>query len=150
MTGNHVIAELRQRWPEAGHALALPRFPDVERLANHTDFNDSSCLCGSITVVEAIDRALFEAREDDPGRDEQSQATAGDAWTPPKGLKPYVLTMARDISIDAIVKIWIIEGILARDELSIWFGEPESGKSQFGPLHTVFVFFALGAMIWLV
>jgi hypothetical protein len=44
-------------------------------------------------------------------------------------IKPYKLVFARDITIAANAKLCLIEGFLGRHELSIWFGEPESGKS---------------------
>jgi hypothetical protein len=43
--------------------------------------------------------------------------------------KPYKLVHARDVTIKGTVKSFLIDGFLGRDEISIWFGPPECGKS---------------------
>jgi AAA domain len=45
------------------------------------------------------------------------------------GKKPYKLVLARDITAEATVKLFLIDGFLGRNETSIWFGPPECGKS---------------------
>jgi hypothetical protein len=46
-----------------------------------------------------------------------------------KGKKPYKLVLARDVTIEGTVKLFLIDGFLGRSEISIWFGPPECGKS---------------------
>jgi hypothetical protein len=43
--------------------------------------------------------------------------------------KPYKLIFAREITAATTVKTFLIDGFLGRDEVSIWFGAPECGKS---------------------
>jgi hypothetical protein len=43
--------------------------------------------------------------------------------------KPYKLVLARDITAEGTLKVFLIDGFLGRDEVSFWFGEPEGGKS---------------------
>jgi len=43
--------------------------------------------------------------------------------------KPYTLVLARDITAEGTLKVFLIDGFLGRDETSIWYGAPESGKS---------------------
>src|SRR5713101_4038533 len=43
--------------------------------------------------------------------------------------KPYRLVLARDVTIEGTLKLFLIDGFLGRDETSIWFGPPECGKS---------------------
>jgi len=45
------------------------------------------------------------------------------------GKKPYKLVLARDITSEATLKSFLIDGFLGRDEVSFWFGPPECGKS---------------------
>jgi hypothetical protein len=42
---------------------------------------------------------------------------------------PYKLVLARDITAEGSLKVFLIDGFLGRDEVSFWFGEPECGKS---------------------
>jgi hypothetical protein len=42
---------------------------------------------------------------------------------------PYKLTLARDITAEATLKVFLIDGFLGRDEVSFWYGQPECGKS---------------------
>jgi hypothetical protein len=43
--------------------------------------------------------------------------------------KPYKMVLARDVTIEGTVKSFLIDGFLGRDEISIWYGPPECGKS---------------------
>jgi hypothetical protein len=43
--------------------------------------------------------------------------------------KPYKLVLARDITAEGTLKVFLIDGFLGRDETSIWYGPPECGKS---------------------
>jgi hypothetical protein len=69
----------------------------------------------------------------DAGRDDEPRATNGaePKVTPRKadGKKPYKMVLARDISAAATIKLFLIDGFLGRDEISIWYGAPECGKS---------------------
>ncbi len=51
------------------------------------------------------------------------------ATTQSTGKKPYKLVLARDITADGTLKVFLIDGFLGRDEVSFWFGDPEGGKS---------------------
>lgn len=59
--------------------------------------------------------------EDHPPREEPRREK--------NGKKPYRLVLARDITLESTVTEFLIDGFLGRREQSIWFGEPESGKS---------------------
>jgi RecA-family ATPase len=45
------------------------------------------------------------------------------------GKKPYKLVLAREITVAATTKTFMIDGFLGLNEISIWYGSPESGKS---------------------
>jgi hypothetical protein len=99
-------------------------------------------------IADVIDRAIAIDEDephaanghDDPGPtspDEYGEASIGNdgiaaaTSTPRKvdGKKPYKLVLARDITAEATVKLFLIDGFLGRDEVSFWFGPPECGKS---------------------
>jgi hypothetical protein len=43
--------------------------------------------------------------------------------------KPYKMVLARDITAQGTLKVFLIDGFLGRNEVSFWFGQPECGKS---------------------
>jgi hypothetical protein len=45
------------------------------------------------------------------------------------GRKPYDLVWAKDITAESTSKSYLIDGFLGREEVSIWYGAPECGKS---------------------
>jgi RecA-family ATPase len=45
------------------------------------------------------------------------------------GRKAYKLILAKDITAASTAKTYLIDGFLGRDEVSIWYGAPECGKS---------------------
>jgi hypothetical protein len=49
--------------------------------------------------------------------------------TTTKGKRPYTLVLAREITAEGTLKVFLIDGFLGRDETSIWYGPPECGKS---------------------
>jgi AAA domain len=63
------------------------------------------------------------------GADTDSDRKPAKNTTTTLSKKPYKLVHARDVTIKGTVKSFLIDGFLGRDEISIWFGPPECGKS---------------------
>jgi hypothetical protein len=63
------------------------------------------------------------------GHDADRTPIQNTATTTTTGKKPYKLVLARDITAEGTLKIFLIDGFLGRDETSIWYGPPECGKS---------------------
>jgi AAA domain len=91
-------------------------------------------------IADVIDKAI--AIDDEPRAnghdDDEPPPPAGpdDYGSPPiaptgpaLSKKPYKLVLARDVTIEGTVKSFLIDGFLGRDEISIWYGPPECGKS---------------------
>jgi AAA domain len=88
-------------------------------------------LADSHSVFGLFSREKAEAEE--CWRNLPHEADPAPAPSPPatsKGAgKPYVYVLARDITIEANLKVCLIDGFLGRHEQSAWYGAPESGKS---------------------
>jgi hypothetical protein len=85
---------------------------------------------GDAVTIDDEPRAT-NGHDDEPppaGPDDYgTQSNAGAAPTLSK--RPYKMMLARDITAEGTLKVFLIDGYLGRDEVSFWFGEPESGKS---------------------
>src|ERR1700737_4385942 len=76
---------------------------------------------GLVDVADVIDKAVATNGHD------ADRAPIQNTTTTTK--KPYKLVLARDITAEGTLKVFLIDGFLGRDETSIWYGAPECGKS---------------------
>jgi hypothetical protein len=74
-------------------------------------------------AVQLITSQIGEVQEPAPESTTKQEGKAS------PGIKPYVYVLARNITIEANLKIFLIDGFLGRHEQSAWYGAPESGKS---------------------
>jgi hypothetical protein len=87
------------------------------------DFND----------FERVTEPPFDDADPSPGstKKQKKKAPPPDEPTVDSGKRkgPYKFTLARDITAASTIKTFLIDGFLGRNEISVWFGEPECGKS---------------------
>jgi len=135
VTGRKVLRELRRRWPDVGHALALPEFYGVERGPNDTDFNDVMRKCGSTAVREIIDRAL-EVPNGEAPRDK----------APPKLIPATVLPFRDPASIPR--RAWLYRKHYIRRFVSATLGNGGTGKTGFVLCEAVDMAAEHGLNVW--